>query len=92
MTPRDREPMSRQRHCNLQAWAIASNGDGAGAEKMNDPPPSSSSFPLLLLPSRTTTTGNEHAMVMDRDVGQAMCAQFYRLSAYRTSSNLLLFL
>jgi len=72
MTPRDREPMSRQRHCKLQAWAIASSGDGAGAGKMNDRPPSSSSFPLLLfllLPSRTTTTGNEHAMVMDRDVG-----------------------
>jgi len=64
--------MSRQRHRNLHAWAIATSGVGAGAEKVKDLPPSSSSFPLLfllLLPSLTTMTGNEHAMVMDRDVG-----------------------
>ena len=30
--------MSRQRHCNLHAWAIATSGDGAGAEKVEDLP------------------------------------------------------
>jgi len=72
----DPEPMSRQRQCNLQVWAFAASGDGAGAEKVKDLT-SSPSFVSEFYDQAGWGTCDKCGWGPNKDVGAALSLIFH---------------